>query len=151
MWRQLTAISVISTSEKRECIKSKSHRNVIVQQIHVANDFITISFSIWKYSWKYSVSLRNNNIVLEIENNGAASISLSTEHRNSTVKMKRWKDGNRGFVRSASKRLIIASLAAPLRFHVRECLASTRESEEVISLRAIACRVRGTWKRAKRL
>ena len=82
-----------------------------------------------------SVSLKNN-IVLEIENNGVASISLSTGHRNSMVKMKCWKDGNRGFVRSASKRLIIASLAAPLRFHVRECLAS---NERVGGGNLVAC------------
>lgn len=83
--------------------------------MYISSDFATCaSFSIWKYSWKYSVFLRI--IVPELKNNGAASISLSTGHRNSTVKMKRWKDGNRGFVRFASKRLIIASLAAPTPF-----------------------------------
>lgn len=92
---------------------------------------------IWKYSWKYSVSL-GDTIAPGIENNGVASISLSTGHRNSTVKMKRWKDGNRGFVRSASKRLIIASLAArhsPFP-RPRECLAS---DERVGGGNLVAC------------
>lgn len=60
---------------------------------------------------------------------------LEFHGENESLKERKW------WLCSASKRLIIGSFAAP--FPARR-ESSLNESKEVISLRAIACRVRGT-------